>query len=125
VCVVVAGSGWTKIVALRDPLERIVSGYLDWCVDGHGKRDHCSNFEDGAANPSFEEFALALAAKPSTDLHFMPQSTFCGLKHPGVNWTDDDLVVLNISAGALPFHHNSAATATANCRCRYHCQPHV
>ena len=86
-------------MTIRDPIERLLSGYLDWCVDGHGQRGHCVNFEDKEEAPSFEEFVEALAQHPSDDRHFMPQSTFCGI--PQLQMIDEDLIMINMSAGAV------------------------
>ena len=61
------GSDWTKIVTLRDPLERLLSGYLDWCnntdesdhVNASGHQFLCANYENTTladTQPTLEMF---------------------------------------------------------------------
>lgn len=60
-----AGSDWTKIVTLRDPLERLLSGYLDWCnntdhVNASGHQYQCANYESTTladTQPTLEMFS--------------------------------------------------------------------
>jgi len=64
-----------KIALIRDPLERLLSAYMDKCVKQFEK-NICPQ-----KNLSFEEFALIVANTPSEDLniHFKPQALHCDL----------------------------------------------
>mmetsp|Transcript_57743 Transcript_57743/g.161010 ORF Transcript_57743/g.161010 Transcript_57743/m.161010 type:complete len:751 (+) Transcript_57743:65-2317(+) len=92
---------WYKAVFLRDPLERILSGYLSKCLpnkDGTAEDfgEHCLGFEDAVRRgeaPTFHEFLGRLETLDNTrqgllDAHFRPQSDFCG----GLNMSDYDFV---------------------------------
>lgn len=71
---------WTKAVFIRDPLERLVSGYLDKC------RLPLSERYDTAcplnSSLSFQEFVRMVFAMNATgaNLHFAPQHLYCDLK---------------------------------------------
>lgn len=76
-------SRWSKLVVLRDPVERLLSGYLNWCVEFPPEREehqhHCLNFP--TTTVSFEDFVLALRNQGNAreNAHFVPQSDFCSL----------------------------------------------
>ena len=98
---VLACDSWTKVVVVRDPLERLLSAYLDKCVHApqrpHAK--HCVGFADKV--PTFAQLVDTLFRiytrgismrrpyKPHehfwfhalnlVDVHFAPQQVFCGL----------------------------------------------
>jgi len=72
--------GWRKIVVIRDPLERFVSGYQSKCLlgDRDGKF-HChSVFKLGSSNISILNVARRLALYGKSNPHWAPQSSFCG-----------------------------------------------
>ena len=85
---------FVRVVAVRDPLERFLSAFLDKCVanvsrgvDQTQLRRHCPGFVDaGKRPPTFSKFIASFAAQPSqlwsTDMHFRPQCMFCGLAPP-------------------------------------------
>eukprot|EP00927_Polykrikos_kofoidii_P054247 TRINITY_DN4869_c0_g1_i2.p1 TRINITY_DN4869_c0_g1~~TRINITY_DN4869_c0_g1_i2.p1 ORF type:complete len:418 (-),score=67.25 TRINITY_DN4869_c0_g1_i2:69-1322(-) len=69
---------WTKAVFLRDPLERLVSGFQSKCevpLEGDGR--NCMNFPETSSEwqPSFDEFAKEL--NHCHNPHFDPQTSFC------------------------------------------------
>jgi len=75
-----AEEGWTHVLAVRDPLERLLSSYLSWCpeIDTKHKeaKPHCLNFLKPPHNVSFASFVAAL--RPSlVDPHFSLQSSRC------------------------------------------------
>ena len=84
-CGAASGSArpWIKVVAVRDPLERLLSAFLDKCTsypanDSHHAM-HCISF--ARTMPSFDEFVRKLT--PSSivnDHHFNLQSNFCQLR---------------------------------------------
>eukprot|EP00041_Stephanoeca_diplocostata_P012138 m.202427 g.202427 ORF g.202427 m.202427 type:complete len:312 (+) comp18829_c0_seq1:456-1391(+) len=88
---------WIKVVALRDPVDRLLSGYLNWCVEyapgSEFHKAHCLNFPD--SKPTLEEFAATLVARgnAAANKHFAPQSMFCDLTHTAEFFD----VVLNVS----------------------------
>jgi hypothetical protein len=70
-----AEEGWTHVLAVRDPLERLLSSYLYWCARVPRLKGHCLNFL--AHNVTFASFVAAL--QPSlADPHFSLQSSRCG-----------------------------------------------
>jgi len=127
---VLACADFVKVVVVRDPLERLLSAYLDLCEpraddgparSGH-REQHCEGFPLPRWRPSFDQLVDHLAALPPherSDLnqHFLPQAYFCGLVAPRADAaaSSDDLL---FSHGTLPrFHHVvrlSAATFTAD-----------
>ncbi len=88
-------------VFVRDPLERLVSGFIDLCVkkrvsgsnlceyakwgDLYKRKHNLSTSQwipDYPEDPSFQEWAdglLQCPCFPETDNHFAPQSLFCNL----------------------------------------------
>ena len=99
-----ACTSFTKVIVLRDPLERLLSGYLDKCAFGsalNGTRageatvltSHCPGFFNKGSKqttmeeatlhaPSFDRFVRRLHSSPallSTDAHFRPQHQHCGM----------------------------------------------
>jgi len=68
---------WTKAVFLRDPLERLVSGYRSKCEPPQ-ECGTCMNFPDvdNASWPSFDQFVEQL--DHGSNIHFDSQSSFCG-----------------------------------------------
>eukprot|EP00927_Polykrikos_kofoidii_P054248 TRINITY_DN4869_c0_g1_i3.p1 TRINITY_DN4869_c0_g1~~TRINITY_DN4869_c0_g1_i3.p1 ORF type:complete len:384 (-),score=59.74 TRINITY_DN4869_c0_g1_i3:128-1279(-) len=69
---------WTKAVFLRDPLERLVSGFQSKCevpLEGDGR--NCMNFPETSSTwqPSFDEFAKEL--NHCHNPHFDPQTNSC------------------------------------------------
>eukprot|EP00927_Polykrikos_kofoidii_P054249 TRINITY_DN4869_c0_g1_i4.p1 TRINITY_DN4869_c0_g1~~TRINITY_DN4869_c0_g1_i4.p1 ORF type:complete len:416 (-),score=69.40 TRINITY_DN4869_c0_g1_i4:69-1316(-) len=69
---------WTKAVFLRDPLDRLVSGFRSKCevpLEGDGR--DCMNFQEASSKwqPSFDEFAKEL--NHCHNPHFDPQTSFC------------------------------------------------
>ncbi|EOD33976.1 hypothetical protein EMIHUDRAFT_455666 [Emiliania huxleyi CCMP1516] len=127
---VLACADFVKVVVVRDPLERLLSAYLDLCEpraddgparSGH-REQHCEGFPLPRWRPSFDQLVDHLAALPPherSDLnqHFLPQAYFCGLVAPRADAaaSSDDLL---FSHGTLPrFHHVvrlSAATFAAD-----------
>ena len=54
---------WTRAVAVRDPLDRLLSAFLDKCVNGVQRRRHCPHWrESRQAPPSFRAFVERLTA---------------------------------------------------------------
>ena len=72
---------FARIVYVRDPAERLLSGYLQKCKQAGQRSQHCIGFKDTSRPvPSFEEFVLALTPKSiHGNQHFMMQSQHCGL----------------------------------------------
>ena len=76
---------WIKIVVIRDPLERLLSGYLDRCLMMLSKYNisrECVG--DLRKKFSFEHFVEAIINKTKnkdyiTNPHYWPQSWFCRL----------------------------------------------
>ena len=69
---------------LRDPVDRIWSGFRNWCnTDSNDYKStekwHCVNFET-ATKVTFEAFVLELHRRRNHDTndHFKLQSSFCG-----------------------------------------------
>merc|ERR1712216_165717 len=92
--------GWKKVLFFRDPLERLLSGYLDKCTKAPAweRTWSCHGpwiLED--RKPSFQEFTEHIFSldphedKINVGLHFRPQVNFCGLDTPG-NLQKYDLV---------------------------------
>jgi len=80
-------SSWHKAVFVRDPFERLVSGYQSKCLQGHDSdRDHCFIDFGGDAEhvPSFERIVEVLANfrddsnGPKLNQHWERQTKFCG-----------------------------------------------
>jgi len=81
---------FVKVVVVRDPLERLLSAYLDKCHHTpHGPghiQQHCTKLQKEGRVPRFDEVVSNLAARADAgeDLcgenqHFAPQVCFCGL----------------------------------------------
>lgn len=72
-------NGWSSFVVLRDPLERLVSGFMDKCV--RDARHWC----EGTRTLDFRVFLKRILLKMKQgrvmDIHdhYRPQYTFCGL----------------------------------------------
>lgn len=73
---------WTKAVFLRHPFERLVSCYKD--KFGRGSRSYSVKVTGNMSTHilSFEEFVRLIAVPGSEhqNVHWRPQSRFCGLK---------------------------------------------
>lgn len=70
-----------KAVIVRDPITRVLSSYLDRCVD-QGQWFRCLTHD----NASFEQVISAherLADDAERDVHFKNQSQICGLQYQG------------------------------------------
>jgi len=70
---------WTKAVFLRDPMERLVSGYLSKCYPPQECRGReCMNFP-GTSNTTWPTFAQFVSKiELGVNGHFSPQSRMCG-----------------------------------------------
>eukprot|EP00928_Gymnodinium_smaydae_P095026 TRINITY_DN809_c0_g1_i4.p1 TRINITY_DN809_c0_g1~~TRINITY_DN809_c0_g1_i4.p1 ORF type:complete len:286 (-),score=49.56 TRINITY_DN809_c0_g1_i4:54-911(-) len=72
--------GWTRAVFLRDPMERLASGFKDKCLPPHwdplaAARD-CQNFPDADKHtPSVADFVSKLGE--NVNWHFALQQDFC------------------------------------------------
>lgn len=79
-------SNWTFFVVVRDPLERLLSGFEDKCV--HKVHWPCLGLPSKHRKRRFVQFArrmIAVLNNPHKnschmDGHFMPQHCFCGLR---------------------------------------------
>ena len=71
---------WTKFVIVRDPLERLLSGYLNRCLQ-YGK---CN----GSPTNNFTFFVERLISEGVSNIHYKPQSTFCDLYRHFNKYTD-------------------------------------
>ncbi|GMH42629.1 hypothetical protein BSKO_10548 [Bryopsis sp. KO-2023] len=71
---------WKRIIFVRDPVARFLSGYLSRIVAG--KEYFRANVTEGAEMPTIEQVletfeALTLKERRVLDVHFRPQSTSC------------------------------------------------
>ena len=75
---------WKRAVVVRDPLERLLSAFIDKCVKGRQKRRHCPNFWRKPP-ASFRAFVDKLTPEDvaAGDFHFRQQARFCGLSSSG------------------------------------------
>ena len=79
-------SDWIKAVIIRDPLERLLSGFLDrclWLVETYGFTKEC--FGNITKQFSFNEFVQRMINKTKhrdyiTNPHYWPQSWSCQLR---------------------------------------------
>eukprot|EP01083_Nonionella_stella_P310170 1100980_1 len=77
---------WTKIVIIRDPLERLLSAFLDrclWLFETYGVERECLG--EVTNDFSFNDFVNRIINKTQhkeyiTNPHFWPQSWFCELQ---------------------------------------------
>ena len=72
---------FARIVQVRDPAERLLSGYLQKCLDRAQRSSHCIGFKNtGTPVPTFAEFINKLTPKKiRSNNHFRMQSDMCGL----------------------------------------------
>eukprot|EP01084_Bolivina_argentea_P061982 113317_1 len=74
---VINNESWTRFIVIRDPLERLVSGFLHVCM-GHGA---C----DGRRPSNFAVFVDRIVQRKfnnqDINRHFRAQSVFCNLHH--------------------------------------------
>ena len=85
-----------KIVVIRDPLERLLSGYINKCLDYDMYTPfilkYCSNETKITNNPSFARFANIVIDNISSNVflhdigHFAPQITWCDLYNTFENY---------------------------------------
>lgn len=75
-------NNWKSFVILRDPLERLLSGYLDKCINSNKK--WCENLSDNDRY-NFTKFVNIIIQKINKNKlmdihdHYRPQHTFCGM----------------------------------------------
>eukprot|EP01084_Bolivina_argentea_P263860 446767_1 len=71
---------YQKLVILRDPLERLLSGFLDKCLYGPTNGRFC----EGRKTTNFTVFVERIIGKINSnseiDRHFRPQHSFCNLE---------------------------------------------
>ena len=78
---------WKRVVVLRDPVERFISGYMDkivnqcWFKKSNAGQCYTSSTED------FEKFLTGRQVWEHSD-HFAPQNNYCGLRDYWWVWTD-------------------------------------
>eukprot|EP01084_Bolivina_argentea_P104976 187927_1 len=81
----VTDTNWTKIVIIREPLERLLSGFLDrclWVYETYENTNEC--FGEVTNNFTFSDFVERIIDKTKrkdyiTNPHYWPQSWFCEL----------------------------------------------
>jgi hypothetical protein len=99
----ICNAGWARLVTVRAPHDRLLSGYLEKCVcptcdSGDQRRNHCINAHDVSRSaPTFSAWVDMLrqpdVSGSKANGHFRRQVDFCGLLHSQQSYTH----VLNLS----------------------------
>ena len=102
------GNNWTRVVAVRDPAERLLSAYLDKVYATKDSRTQLTKYSKNLVGlrlgnaTSFEAFVeralYGLAQGGPTDQHWLPQSFGCGLRQ----WLRAYIVVWMDGETSLP-----------------------
>ena len=70
---------YARIIYVRDPAERLLSGYLDKCLSGQ-RATHCIGFKRGGSPPSFETFVMGIDSEMvKNNMHFHLQTGMCDI----------------------------------------------